>query len=291
MILNLSSISQNNFLVQSLAYLTEKWELRDVRPLEPSAFTKNYVAVVFSKKHGVDVVLKICPEGIEHERSALVYFRGRGCVALIDYDIEAKALLLEYIQSGITLKTLFPDQDEMSVTIAAHVIKSYATPYTSSAELYKFPTIADWLVALQTCASPHIPKQQLRRAWDIAQRLLATQGMPYLLHGDLHHENILQRGDEWVAIDPKGVIGELAYDIGAFVRNPIPDLLNYYNARNIVMSRMADFGDLLSVEVERLVQWSFVQAVLSACWSGHDKASTSNCSYYLAYADLIATIM
>ena len=48
-----------------------------------------------------------------------------------------------------------------------------------------------------------------------------------LLHGDLQHYNVLfdnQRG--WTAIDPKGVVGELEYELGALLRNPIelPDV-------------------------------------------------------------------
>ena len=42
-----------------------------------------------------------------------------------------------------------------------------------------------------------------------------------LLHGDLQHYNVLLDKDRgWVAIDPKGVVGELEYEVGALLRNP-----------------------------------------------------------------------
>src|SRR5207244_1723119 len=51
--------------------------------------------------------------------------------------------------------------------------------------------------------------------------LCGSQRHRQLLHGDLHHYNVLfdaRRG--WLAIDPKGVVGELEYEVGAALRNP-----------------------------------------------------------------------
>lgn len=43
-----------------------------------------------------------------------------------------------------------------------------------------------------------------------------------LLHGDLHHYNVrFDRDHGWNAIDPKGVVGEFEYEVGALLRNPI----------------------------------------------------------------------
>ncbi len=56
---------------------------------------------------------------------------------------------------------------------------------------------------------------------ELAQELLLSQGEPVLLHGDLHHYNLLQHQDTWLAIDPKGVVGEREFEIGAFLRNPV----------------------------------------------------------------------
>jgi len=36
--------------------------------------------------------------------------------------------------------------------------------------------------------------------------------------------------DGWVAIDPKVVIGEPAYEVAAFIRNPMPALLKHADA-------------------------------------------------------------
>jgi streptomycin 6-kinase len=39
---------------------------------------------------------------------------------------------------------------------------------------------------------------------------------------DLHHYNVLSdSGRGWLAIDPKGLVGEVEYEVGAAIRNPI----------------------------------------------------------------------
>ena len=61
----------------------------------------------------------------------------------------------------------------------------------------------------------------VERAQRLYVGLCASQTSTRLLHGDLHHYNILRDGDRgWVAIDPKGVVGEVEYEIGAALRNP-----------------------------------------------------------------------
>ena len=60
---------------------------------------------------------------------------------------------------------------------------------------------------------------------DAAEAIFAdfipSQGERVLLHGDLHHWNILSASRQpWLALDPKGVIGEREYDVGALLRNP-----------------------------------------------------------------------
>src|SRR5438105_1948740 len=66
-----------------------------------------------------------------------------------------------------------------------------------------------------------IPADLVAEGEEVYSRLCASQVHPTLLHGDLQHYNVLfdaRRG--WLAIDPKGVVSEVEYEIGAFLRNP-----------------------------------------------------------------------
>ena len=73
----------------------------------------------------------------------------------------------------------------------------------------------------------------------------------------------------WLAIDPKGVIGEVEYEIGAMLRNPVerPEL---FISRDIIERRVKQFVDRLSLDCERVLAWGFSQAVLSAIWDVED---------------------
>jgi len=121
---------------------------------------------------------------------------------------------------GISLKSYFPLQDNDSVEIACNIINLlHQAPIPKNPQ---FPDIQDWLRSLDHDTSNKNLKNYLQKARYIRNQLLATAPDPVLLHGDLHHENIIKHGDNWVVIDSKGVTGEPAYEVAAFIRNPIP---------------------------------------------------------------------
>ncbi len=267
-----------------ISYFSNKWQLTNIRMLEKSPFTQNEVAVAFSAVYKKDVVLKLCQNNKEllYEQRALHFFDGRGCVRLLAYDKEKCSLLLEYIQPGIKLKTLFPKDIKQATTIAAEIIKKLHSKRPSDKILNEFPTINKWLESLYITKSEIIPNQLLKRAQILSEKLVRTQQELCVLHGDLHHENILQKGESWVAIDPKGAVGELAYEFGAFIRNPIPQLLEQKNPADIIEQRIQLFSDTFDIDKQRLRDWSFVQAVLAACWS--------DTSYFVKVAEIIDDI-
>jgi streptomycin 6-kinase len=101
--------------------------------------------------------------------------------------------------------------------------------------------------------------------------LLASAAPSVVLHGDLHHGNILaaQRAP-WLAIDPKGVIGEPAYEAGALLRNPMPEIARHPALDRVLWRRVDHLADMLNLERERVRGWGVAQAVLSAWWSFED---------------------
>ncbi len=89
----------------------------------------------------------------------------------------------------------------------------------------------------------------------LRQKLIDTTSSPKFLHGDLHHGNILRGENGWVVIDPKGLVGDLAYEPVAFMRNPIewvaiaPDLLE------VTRFRAEWFAHALGVKPGRIIAW------------------------------------
>ena len=269
----------NQKLQPLLQYFLNKWQLTNPTPFIQSKFTDNYVVLYYSSLYQCNVVLKICPSmDITNEQKALTYFNGNGAVKLLDYDIDNKGLLLEYIKPGIALKSLFPKDEMQAIEIAATVIKKlHANP--NQMPLNNFQTIDRWLGLLKTHKSNKISDFLIKKASELSDALLQTQKKLYLLHGDLHHENILQKNNEWIAIDPFGVVGELEYEVGAFIRNPVPELLNQKNSTEIIVFRIDQFSKIFGFEKQRLIDWSFVQSVLVACWSEWD--------YYIKFAEIV----
>lgn len=180
-------------------------------------------------------------------------------------------LLLERAVPGASVKSYFPDKEQESIEIACGVIKKLHQ--ANIPKDHTFPHIKDWLTALDK--DWNIPNHYLQKARKLRDELLQPSKSDALLHGDLHHDNILQNGDDWLVIDPKGVIGEATYEVAAFIRNPIPELLNHADTPNIIHNRVIRFAELLELPSQRILDWCFVQAVLALVWALEDGCDTS----------------
>ncbi|MDA1056865.1 MAG: fructosamine kinase family protein [Proteobacteria bacterium] len=106
----------------------------------------------------------------------------------------------------------------------------------------------------------------VEKAKHVFFELSGSQGRQALLHGDLHHDNILfdeKRG--WLAIDPKGVIGEAEIEVAAFLKNPIghPEI---YTNEEVIQSRISTISRELNLNKERVIRWAFALTVLSCIW-------------------------
>ena len=77
-----------------------------------------------------------------------------------------------------------------------------------------------------------------------------------------------------MAIDPKGVVGELEYEVGALLRNPVEHPEVFSNPATITR-RLETLTTLLHLDPARTLAWSFAQAVLSAIWDVEDGYSIS----------------
>ena len=103
------------------------------------------------------------------------------------------------------------------------------------------------------------------------------------MHGDLHHDNVFSTEQlSYLAIDPKGVLGEPCYEVGAFLRNPLPALLEKENPRALMQSRVDMVVDHLGFDRQRVIGWGFSQAVLSAIWCDEDGVSCADMAVVVA---------
>jgi len=226
--------------------------------------------VAFGTRGGEPVVLKVVRREGDEWRSGEVLeaFGGRGIVRVHEH--VPGAVLLERLDPGTPLAELaLPEKDDEATEILAEVVGRMSSP---DIDLLRFSSIEDWGKAFDgylLSGDRQIPRGLVEHGQQVYAELCASQGERRLLHGDLQHYNVLfdsRRG--WVAIDPKGVVGEVEYEVGALLRNPgEPEV---YAHRETVERRVRCYASRLALDPDRMIGWGFAQAVLSAIWGVED---------------------
>jgi streptomycin 6-kinase len=242
------------------------------------------------------VVVKVVDDREDEARAwvALRHFAGRGAVRLLAHADGAS--LLERALPGQALVALTSaGRDDEATAILCDVAAALHAPRLDDDLLaHGFPTVADWGRGFDrwlAAGAPLLPRALVDRAAALYAELAASQDAPRLLHGDLHHFNVLRddaRG--WLAVDPKGVIGERAHEPGAMLRNPVGAAFDRaLTASTAVAARRAAIAaERLALDRRRVLAWGFAQAVLSAVWSWEDGESPDHA---LAVAEAILPLL
>jgi streptomycin 6-kinase len=237
----------------------------------------NYVVPVV-RADGAPAVLKLSFPGDKEfrtEAAALGVFYGRGVVRLLDLDLERGAMLLERCVPGEPLPSAPGDaaRDGEAVASAAGVLRRMWRPAPPDGG---FPLVSDWARGLDRLRRRYggetgpMPAHLVEEAERLFAWLVPTQAEPVLLHGDFHHDNVLSaRREDWLAIDPKGVVGEPAYDAATLLREP-PGLTEAPGAERALRNRLDRLSGELDLERDRLLGWATAQAVLAAYWGLED---------------------
>lgn len=102
------------------------------------------------------------------------------------------------------------------------------------------------------------------RGADIAAELLNEQGEAVVLHGDVHHDNVLDFSEHgWLAIDPKGLLGAREFDYVNMLCNPSRTRASEHKR----LSRRVKTVALASgIEASSLLRWTIAWTALSASW-------------------------
>lgn len=224
------------------------------------------------------------------EMEAMRAFAGRGAARLFGADAGRGALLLERLEPGTSLVALCEEDDGAATAAAASVMRRLRRAPTPG---HVFPTAADWGRGFERCRAHFgggtgpFPRRLFEEGETLYAELLASSAAPVLLHGDLHHGNVLAAGREpWLAIDPKGLIGEPAYEVGALLRNPLPQLLRFPQPVRVTERRIAQLSEELGLERARVRGWGLAQAALSAWWSIEDEGEPGEFGF--AAAEVLA---
>lgn len=238
--------------------LKSLWSLDDVQEVEN--LTWNYLFYATQDEKNVVVKVSFDAELIENEWRALNYFNGEGVVRVFDISREHQALLLERVAPGLSLKS---QRNDHLYHHYAHVLLALSNkPSKISANM----TMFDWANAIERISDLSIDKDIRIKAQKIQNRLFKHQAPLYFCHGDLHLDNILQRENTWCAIDPKGVLGETAFEAAAFDLLTEAELMSIDSSERLIPARIERLAKTLHLSNERLLQWFFLRCLISAQW-------------------------
>lgn len=215
---------------------------------------------------GVPAMLKVAliPEEARGSRQ-LAWWAGGGAARVLEIDGDAVLLeralgaksLVDMAQTGL-------DREATSIIVAVAAMLHRPNP----APPPELVSLQEWFESLFAAAISS--GGEFRVAAAMAERLLVSTPEAVPLHGDLHHWNVLDFGGHWRAIDPKGLVGDRAFDMVHLLRNPdcqtalVPGRLR---------SRVEQVAREARVDRVRLLKWSVAFAGLSAAWATEDGES------------------
>jgi streptomycin 6-kinase len=250
-------------LPQLVNECADRWKLRLGPPYRGEV---SYVAPATTAS-GSDVVIKINfpSHESEHESAALRHWGGRGAVRLLDDYVRSRALLLERCRPGTTL---WEERERVATGAMGDVL---ARLWERPAPAGPFRSLVDaagiWSdhlhVAYERAEAP-FETSLLDGALCFIATARPAHSSDVVLHQDLHGGNVLRRGGDWVAIDPKPLAGERAFDLASYVRDRRDRLRDDHDSEAVVRERLEHLCSVLDVDRDRAQGWAFAHAL---AWS------------------------
>ncbi|MCT8974148.1 aminoglycoside phosphotransferase family protein [Microbaculum marinisediminis] len=217
------------------------------------------------RRRGEPAMLKLSCNLDQQRGAALMkWWDGDGAAQVFAQD--DNALLMERATGARSLAAMArgSDDDEACRILCATVARLHRRRPGPLPELVP---LTGWFRELEPAAAKH--GGILVRSLETAQMLLADPREKVVLHGDLHHENVLDFGHRgWLAIDPHALAGERGFDFANIFTNPdlsdpsrpVATQPGRFHRRLTVVSEAAN------IERRRLLQWILAWTGLSAAW-------------------------
>ena len=231
------------------------------------------------RRNGAPAMLKIALEAQERRGPALmIWWAGDGAAPVWAH--EGDALLLERALGKRLLADMAREggDDDATRIICAVAARLHAPRGSPPPPLLP---LTQWFAALEPVAASH--GSILLRAAATARELLRAPQEVGVLHGDLHHANVLDFGPRgWLAIDPKRLQGERGFDFANILFNPD---LEAATAPGRLARQVSVAAEAAGLDRKRLLQWVLAFAGLSAAWFIEDGATPD---FDLAIAEIAA---
>lgn len=220
----------------------------------------------------------------------LEYWNGDGAARLLARSDSGDAMLIERATGPCSLSAMArsgAEGDDEATAILCDAIAALQKPRGPA---------PSGLIPLETWFAELFPMARerggiLARSAASAAELLAAQREIVPLHADLHHDNVLDFGARgWLAIDPKCVTGDRAFEYTilfcdpdlADPEPPVATLPGRFERRlEIVLAKSG-------LERERLLKWILAWCGLSAVWFLGDEDPLAEVNFAVAERAIVA---
>jgi streptomycin 6-kinase len=202
------------------------------------------------------------------EHLALRRWAGRGAVRLLRADPARFALLLERLDADTDLTGVPVDR---ACAVIGGLLRDLRVP--ALAQVPALTAYAQRQARGLADAPPVIPRRFVEQAGQLAVDLVADAPNPVLLHTDLHYANVLAGSRApWLAIDPKPMSGDPAYEVAPVLWNRAGELSAATSMRAAVNRRLDIVCDHAGIDVDRARAWTIVREVDNATDVADDPA-------------------
>lgn len=247
----------------------ERWGLEP----DGEAFLTPYAAsrLLPVRRQGASAMLKLAASEDERRGSSIMaWWAGQGAAPVLAH---ADNALLMVRAEGHGALDEAPDAVAIPILCAAvqalHAERPDPPPTPPLTQLFKSLLEGE--------------EARLDGARGVARDLLARQEDVVVLHGDIHHFNVLDFGVEgWLAIDPWGFRGERAYDYANILRNPSLERVTEPGRFDRGRALIAEAAGL---DPDRLLRWICAHAGLAAAWDLADGQDPARSYAVLALAE------
>lgn len=252
-----------NVLQEHLQEASRKWNLTEIICVYEKENGGVYRAD--SAEFG-PVILKVHRnvDSLSREFRTLAEMQGKACCQVYAFDSVNGLLLEERIVPGTVLK-----QESNWERRAASFVQVFEMIHVVPEDEAGYRSYLDWVRdACRTVSNQGNRElsEGMCRAVAIAEEMFEKYPERLLLHGDLHHENILRNeSGNYSIIDPKGVVGPPIFDVPRFVLNELDDQEDSLRKVHIDMV-IETLSRLLKYPAADLYQLFFMEIMLANAW-------------------------
>lgn len=248
----------------------DRWKVSDPELIAETFSSRIWKVRLGDGETAVVKDLKVFDDVYDELRGAhlLEWRRGEGLVRLLAMD--GQRMLLEYAGDRLLTAEIAAQGDNTATLIAAETMVRLHAPSGHPAPLELQP-LGERFVSLFRKAKADREAGALSiyvEAAETAERLLANQRDVRPLHGDLHHDNIMLGPRGWLAIDPKGLIGDPAFDAANMFYNG--DDGHCLDPERVTF--MAEtFAKTLRQDIRAILDHALAHGCLSSAWHNEDR--------------------